>query len=296
MTATVRSYWDDRDFGFADPGDGGEHIYFRKEALPAGISWVMEGLSLRRWRIEGWVVIRDDGEYRGRRAFRTAWLLPADGRLGFGPEPQQALDEQQKAAIWNCLGQLGGQAWLPALLDRCGDMTQPAISHEFHTFGEGDPGSTVVQLPGWDMLGRNRHGGRVPTHNSWGHGKGGGKGGRGGSGLAALPDAPQDAPGQTLWEHNGWTRPGHTGAGTVGHYVARVRSGFVFMDDRGPDVHFNPEHLDPALAELLRTDALIHTRVRVRVVHRPNGRSRHTDQVTLIPDGEDRPMGGGGAA
>ena len=159
-----------------------------------------------------------------------------------------------------------------------------AISHAFHTFGEGDASSTVVQLPDWDMLGRNRHGGIVPVRGGSVHGKGTGKGGKGEPGLAALQDLPASVPGRALWEFNGWTQPGQREFGVVGVYVPRKRSGFVFMDDEGPDVHFNPEHLDPTLSEMLRADNLVHTRVRVRVLHRPNGRSRYTNEVVYVPD------------
>ena len=154
-----------------------------------------------------------------------------------------------------------------------------AVAHEFWVFGEGDPNCTVVQLPGWDMLGRNHHGGRIPTHGGKGRGKGGGKGGKGGVGLAALANGPHAPPGAALWERNGWTQPGQFGLGTVTDYVTELRSGFVYMDDGGPDVHFNPEHLEPPLDDMLQADTLIHTKVLVKVIYRPNGRSRHTDLV-----------------
>ena len=69
------------------------------------------------------------------------------------------------------------------------------------------------------------------------------------------------------------------------------------MDDRGPDVHFKPDHLDPTLLDKLRAEDLIHTRVWVTVLYRPNGRSRHTDEVIFVPEEDDaQPQGGGGAA
>ena len=48
---------------------------------------------------------------------------------------------------------------------------------------------------------------------------------------------------------------------------------------------------------MLRADDLIHTRVRVTVLYRPNGRSRHTEEVIFVPEDEDdQSQGGGGAA
>ena len=115
--------------------------------------------------------------------------------------------------------------------------------------------------------------------------------------MVALPDLPAGISGRALWEFMGWFQPGHPGTGRVDKYVPDIGAGFIRMDDRGPDVHFKPDHLDSTLMDLLRAEDLIHTRVRVTVLYRPNGRSRYTEGVIFVPEDEDdQSQGGGGAA
>ena len=64
-----------------------------------------------------------------------------------------------------------------------------------------------------------------------------------------------------------------------------LRSGFIYMDDGGPDVHFNPEHLVPPLDGMLEANDLVHTKVLVKVRHRANGRSRYSDEVRIAAEG-----------
>ena len=115
VVATIRDYWDDKDYGFANPGDDAEHVFFRKDVFPGGIAWVVRELSLHGWRVEGWVVIRRSGPNEGKPAFQTAWLLPPEGPPALGPEPAEVLERGRRDQIWDCLQSLGGQAWLSVI-------------------------------------------------------------------------------------------------------------------------------------------------------------------------------------
>ena len=69
------------------------------------------------------------------------------------------------------------------------------------------------------------------------------------------------------------------------------------MDDGGPDVYFQPKQLDATLADLLRHEDLLYTRVGVKVLYRENGHHRYTrDMVQFVGDGQGgfRPPGKGG--
>ena len=73
------------------------------------------------------------------------------------------------------------------------------------------------------------------------------------------------------------------------------------MGDGGPDVYFQPNQLDPTLADLLAQDDLLHTRVCVRVCYRDNGHHRYArGTVLFVGDGQGRRglpgKGGKGAA
>ena len=143
------------------------------------------------------------------------------------------------------------------------------------------------------MLGRNRHGSRVGAGGGKGRGKGGkgsGKGANGWAGVQALADGqmgPAGAGPLDLWELNDWTQPGLMGNGRVLSFVASHRAGFISMDDDGPDVHFNPEHLVPPLDALFdKPDggSLINTKVSAKVLYRANGHDRYTEEVREIAD------------
>ena len=303
MTATVTAWMFERDYGFADPEDGAGQIYFRRQVLPGGICYFGDR-SLHGWRIRGQVVTNDPDAPR-RRAYRVAWLVPLEGNV-LRPEgrPADPLGDAQVTAVSAQLAQFGGQAWLQALWDTCGEIPAPALARDLHVFGEAN--DLVVQLPGFDMQGNRGHGADAPRHGPGDVGRVAGKGGvehaapwtpEHGKGAPALPALGAGSAlanqGTPLWQTMGWTEPGVWCEGRVVTYLehpsARAKSaaGWIAMDDDGPDVYFQPEQLDDALADLLRHQDLVHTRVGVKVQYRRNGKERYTrEAVQFVGDGK----------
>ena len=152
----------------------------------------------------------------------------------------------------------------------------------------------MVQLPGFDLIGRRCHGGAVPGMSSL-HETGKGKGsfgGQYGKGMMALPDAPamSAAAGVVpLWREKGWVEPGSVEPGRIITYRNELErpngpAGWIALWDQGPDVYFTPDALDGPLQGLLSRGELRYTRVNCKVYYRRNGHHRHSREVYYLEE------------